>query len=179
LPCALLLELRLEPLEDLILLLDLPCALLLDLGVALLLDLPCALLLELRLEPLEDLILLLDLACALLDLGVTLLLDLSCAPLLDWGGSLLLDLGDLLDEDDSGDSVESGRASTSSLESGRLSTVSGEALFSMVESAFSVGCSCDMAVSGVALEVESESQPTMVKSGMTIVATEMILEIPI
>ena len=134
LPCALLLELRLEPLEDLILLLDLPCALLLDLVVALL-DLSCAL---------------------LLDLGVTLLLDLSCAPLLDWGGLLLLDLGDLLDEDDSGDSVESGRASTSSLESGRLSNVS-----------------------GVALDVESESQPTMVKSGMTIVATEMILEIPI
>ena len=128
------------------------------------------LLLDLGRELLEDFV-------SLLDLGVALLLDLSCAPLLDWGGSLLLDLGDLLDEDDSGDSVESGRASTSSLESGRLSTVSGEALFSMVESAFSVGCSCDMAVSGVALEVEPESQPTMVKSGMTIVATEMILEI--
>jgi len=135
LPCALLLELRLEPLEDLILLLDLPCALLLDLGVALLLDLPCAL---------------------LLDLGVALLLDLSCAPLLDWGGSLLLDLDDLLDEDDSGDSVESGRVSTSSLESGRLSTVSGEAL-----------------------DVESESQPTIAKNGMITAATEMILEIPI
>ena len=149
-------------------------------SVALLLDLPCALLLELRLEPLEDLILLLDLPCALLlDLGVALLLDLPCAPLLDWGGSLLLDLGDLLDEDDSGDSVESGRASTSSLESGRHSTVSGEALFSMVESAFSVGCSCDMAVSGVALEVESESQPTIAKNGMITAATEMILEIPI
>ena len=128
------------------------------------------LLLDLGRELLEDFV-------SLLDLGVALLLDLSCAPLLDWGGSLLLDLGDLLDEDDSGDSVESGRASTSSLESGRLSTVSGEALFSMVESAFSVGCSCDMAVSRVALEVEPESQPTMVKSGMTIVATEMILEI--
>ena len=47
----------------------------------------------------------------------------------------------------------------------------------MGESASFVGCSCNTAVSGVALDVESELQLTITKNGMTTAATEMIREI--